>query len=351
MIPEHARKTQVTRTDNKAMIYQLNPCSVRNGLEQGTRVCIFLCAYFWLVVRFFIKESKRTEQGVSMANEEHLKLLWRGYDVWNQWRQEYPEIKPDLSSVNLSYTNLSYTNLRHTRLNDATLRFVDLSHADLDNAHFYNTTLSRVIFAWNDLRIVEGLETVFHFDRSIVDLNTVQLPEGPTRTVFLRGVGFPDTLVEYYDSLYNSPLQFSSCFISYSHEDNVFAQRIWKNLQDKGVRCWFAPHDLRPGDYHHSRIDEAIHVHENALILLSEHSVESNWVKHEIMTARAREVKQERTVLFPVRLDNAIMETTKDWAMQLRDTRHIGDFTNWQDEKTYQEKFAELLRHLKVGLK
>ena len=31
-----------------------------------------------------------------MANKEHLAILGQGIDVWNQWRKENAEVKPDL---------------------------------------------------------------------------------------------------------------------------------------------------------------------------------------------------------------------------------------------------------------
>ena len=34
-----------------------------------------------------------------MANKEHLAILKQGVEVWNKWRKENPEIKPDLSDV------------------------------------------------------------------------------------------------------------------------------------------------------------------------------------------------------------------------------------------------------------
>src|SRR6516225_1335339 len=36
-----------------------------------------------------------------MANQEHLEILKRGKDPWNQWRKEHPEIVPDLSNADL----------------------------------------------------------------------------------------------------------------------------------------------------------------------------------------------------------------------------------------------------------
>src|SRR3978361_1802399 len=54
---------------------------------------------------------------------------------------------------------------------------------------------------------------------------------------------------------------------------------IWQAL---GVRCWFAPHDVQGGKKLHEQIDEAIQVHDRLLLLLSEASMNSEWVKTEM---------------------------------------------------------------------
>jgi hypothetical protein len=60
------------------------------------------------------------------------------------------------------------------------------------------------------------------------------------------------------------------------------------------------------------------------------------------------ERKQRRTVLFPIRLDDAVMETDEAWAANIRRTRHIGDFREWKDHDKYKEAFARLMRDLKA---
>jgi len=114
------------------------------------------------------------------------------------------------------------------------------------------------------------------------------------------------------------------------------------------IPCWFALHDLQPGNYFRERIDQAIHTQEKLLLLLSEHSVSSGWVRYEVELTLARENRQQRESLYPVRLDDAIFSCTASWAASLQATRHIGDFTGWQEEQRYQEAFALLLRHLKT---
>jgi hypothetical protein len=53
------------------------------------------------------------------------------------------------------------------------------------------------------------------------------------------------------------------------------AKRLHADLQAEGVRCWFALEDMKIGDRIRQRIDEAIHLQDKLLLLLSEHSIES----------------------------------------------------------------------------
>ena len=66
-----------------------------------------------------------------MANHEHLNILWQDVEVWNQWRQEHPDIQPDLGGTNLSR---GHANLRGTNLSGVDLSWNDLSGANLSEA-------------------------------------------------------------------------------------------------------------------------------------------------------------------------------------------------------------------------
>ena len=66
-------------------------------------------------------------------------------------------------------------------------------------------------------------------------------------------------------------------------------------------------------------------------------------------TAFEKGRKQGRTVLFPIRLDDAVMETEEAWAADIRRTRHIGDFCGWKGHEKYTEAFGRLMRDLKAG--
>jgi uncharacterized protein YjbI with pentapeptide repeats len=260
-----------------------------------------------------------------------------------------------LSGAKLIGADLTKADLSGTKLIGADLTGADLSKADLRNAHLSGANLTHAvlhetIFGNVDLTGVIGLETCTHRGPSTIDHRTLQISE-LLPLPFLRGVGLPDRLIDYLPSLFDQAIQYFSCFISYSAKDQDFAERFHADLQNKALRCWFAPHDLRIGDKFLDKIDAAIRLRDKVLLILSEHSIKSDWVEAEVMTAFEEERKREQTVLFPIRLDNAVMDTNKAWASMLRTQRHIGDFRRWKDHDGYKGSFERVLRDLATPTK
>jgi hypothetical protein len=116
-------------------------------------------------------------------------------------------------------------------------------------------------------------------------------------------------------------------------------------LLNKGVRCWFAPHDMPIGGKILDEIDAAIRLRDKLLLIVSGHSIESDWVEDEVTKAFEEERKREQIALFPIRLDNAVLDTKEAWAAKLR-ARNIGDFTRWKEHSAYQKSFERVLRDL-----
>jgi uncharacterized protein YjbI with pentapeptide repeats len=253
----------------------------------------------------------------------------------------------NLSGANLCGANLGNTNLAGASLSKANLREADLSFAILDGADLSSAKMRWTTIADMDLRKTKGLAEIQHEGPSPVALYSVQLPQDGSALHFLRGAGVPDEWIDDYCIRMMHPIQYYSCFIGYSSKDKALASRLHADLQDHGVRCWIAQEDLKTGDKIRARIDEAIHLQEKLLLLLSEHSIASTWVENEVEAALEREDRQQREVLFPVRLDEAVIQTSRAWAATLRRTRHIGDFTCWTDPQAYQQAFTRLLRDLK----
>jgi len=209
-------------------------------------------------------------------------------------------------------------------------------------------TLYGTVFGDTNLTAVQGLETCVHLGPSILDHHTL-VCSGPLPLAFLRGCGLPEALIDYLPSLLNEPFQFYSCFISYTSKDYAFVKRLHADLQNKGVRCWFAPEDLPIGAKTRVIIDESIGVYDKLLLILSKTSVASPWVEQEVETAIKQESKRGTTILFPVRIDNAVMTIETGWPALIRNTRNIGDFRRWKAHDVYQKAFDRLLRDLKAA--
>jgi hypothetical protein len=84
------------------------------------------------------------------------------------------------------------------------------------------------------------------------------------------------------------------------------------------------------------------------LLVVSQHSIKSNWVEDEIEQALEQEQKRDQVVLFPICLDQKVRTTVKAWASKLRRARHIGDFTRWKDHDAYKQSFERVVRDLTV---
>ncbi len=372
-----------------------------------------------------------------MANNEHLKILNQGVEVWNKWRAEKaaktalrglgPDLRgadlkgfnlseahlvsSDLSGADLSKAKLVQADLRNAQLTGARLRDADLSGANLKGAGLSEADLSgtdliradlsyafltganlyqadltganlegaelegarligarlaganlreaiagRTIFGEIDFRDATALETVRHMSPSTVGIDTIHRSHGKIPESFLRGCGVPEAFIEYMRSLTLGPVEWYSCFISYSTRDQSFAERLYTDLQAHGVRCWFAPHDIQGGRKILEQIDQAIRLHERLLLILSPESLNSEWVKSEITKAQKREIQERKHVLFPVRLcsfeslrgwESFDADTGKDLAREIREY-FIPDFSNWADQESYRKAFDQLLRDLRA---
>jgi hypothetical protein len=92
------------------------------------------------------------------------------------------------------------------------------------------------------------------------------------------------------------------------------------------------------------------------LLILSDASMNSPWVKTEIANARAREEQQKRQMLFPITL--VPFDRIKAWKLFDADTGidsareireyYVPDFSNWKDHNSYSRAFERLVQDLKA---
>ncbi len=279
-------------------------------------------------------ESNLSRVGLSMANLSMANLSGANLS------------EAGLIMANLMKAKLVGANLSKAGLNGANLSGAYLSGADLDRADFFHTILGDI-----DLSYVKNLDTVRHTGPSTIGIDTLYNSQGNIPEAFLRGCGVPDIYIEYAHSLTSKAIEFYSCFISHSTADKAFADRLYADLQAKGVRCWYAPHDMMGGKKIHDQIGEAIRQHEKLLLILSESSINSEWVKQEITKAKKREDTEGKRVLFPI----SLIEYSKIQEWEFPDSKgrdlaeeimlyYIPSFIGWEkDNDTYTTEFEKLL--------
>jgi uncharacterized protein YjbI with pentapeptide repeats len=282
----------------------------------------------------------------------------------------------DLRGVDLKRASLCDANLYLAILDKASFFYTDFSRADLKEASLRGANLSKAIFggtnvSFTDLSMIEGLRDVTHFSPSILGRETLINSKGQIPDAFLRGCGFSDWEIEsaklynpnlsneevnqilykLYDLRAQQPLQISPLFISYSHGDSSFVDKMEESLNEKGIRFWRDIHDATAGRLE-KQIDRAISHNPTVLLVLSENSIKSDWVEHEVRTARELEKETGRDVLCPVALDDSWK--TSPWpkrVMQQVMEYNILDFSKWKDDAEFGKLFKKLIDGLELFYK
>jgi uncharacterized protein YjbI with pentapeptide repeats len=276
--------------------------------------------------------------------------------------------KTDLTKAYLSGLNLRRADLSGARLTGASLttsnlleaKFID---ADLTGTDFSAASVGGTVFANSDLSRVIGLESLDHRGPSHISIDTFLLSEGKIPEVFLRGCGLSDADVEYaklsnprwdmekidtmlykiYQLRAAQGLQISPLFISHSNADSKFVDKIGDHLAEKGIRFWREVHAAKAGRIE-KQIDPAIRQNPKVLLILSEHSIESDWVEHEVKEASRLKKETGRDVFCPIVLD----DSWKDRRGPRRNVEQIMeynilDFSGWRDDSTFDVLFRKLI--------
>ena len=169
-----------------------------------------------------------------------------------------------------------------------------------------------------------------HVGPSTIGIDTIYKSKGNIPEVFLRGAGVPEDFIVYMRSLVGKAIDFYSCFISYSSQDDDFAQRLYADLQAKNVRCWKFDENAKWGEPVWGEIDTAIRHYDKLVVICSKHSLQSPPVIREIERALQKEDREHRNVLFPIRIDDYLFD---EWDHPRKAdvvSKVIGDFRGWK---------------------
>ena len=251
----------------------------------------------------------------------------------------------------------------------------NLSHATLDGTSFDGAKFQETIFHDVDLGNVSLSGAKFGGPAEVnrMTLARMRLPfQTPEKQAiligFLQGCGFSDWEIEaaklhspgltgeqitditykIHNLLTTQPVQISPLFISYSHDDGPFVDALERHLDDKSIRFWRDIHHATAGPLE-EQIDRAIRLNPTVVLVLSEHSVESDWVEYEARKARKVAKELKRDVLCPIALDDSWK--TCNWPERLKEQimeYNILDFSGWEEDESMKGLFDKLLKGLKL---
>ena len=309
----------------------------------------------------------------------------------------------DLSGADLSGANLRTADLNSAILSGAILSGADLGGADLSRADLGGADLGEARLGWANLRTADLSGANSAGQTATGQTSAGRTSAGQTQglyrcTVFgdtnltnaggdwipasIRGRSILTTqlspnLVGFHFCFFevvacpidsssicpHSPERRHSSWIPVS---SAIRQRITSLLtgstptsRTKGCAAGVLHMTFKAARRFTNKLTPRLKIHDRLLLILSPASIDSKWVKTEIMKASKREAQENRRMLFPVRLVD--FETLKRWecfnadlgtdlAQEIREY-YVPDFSNWKDHNSYQKEFEHLLRDLKTDEK
>ena len=262
----------------------------------------------------------------------------------------------DLRGANLSATNLNRANLNLANLREAELTVSSLVSVNLLESDWKGVLLADTVLADLDLSGCMGLPDTVHGRASYIGVDTLAKTaqglegdatgQGQVET-FFRCTGISEAYIDFFRAQIGQPIEFYSCFISYSHADKPFARRLYDSFQGRGIRCWLDEKEVRLGDPILEVVNQAIRVEDKLVLLCSRDSLASKWVHKELMAAFDREEREDRYMLIPLKLDETLDTWDGEYAPDVR-RRAWGDFTGWEkDNAKFESEFEKVVQALR----
>ena len=165
-----------------------------------------------------------------MANPDHVAIIQKGVEKWNEWRKKHHDVTPDLSrydfsgsslgeanlsaadlseanlakanlnasdlseanlakanlnAADLSEANLTKANLSYSNQSNANLTGANFSGAELKNTDFKKSMMGFCIFGDVDLSNARGLDSVSHVAPSTIGIDSLYKSQGNIPNIFL----------------------------------------------------------------------------------------------------------------------------------------------------------------------
>lgn len=129
-----------------------------------------------------------------------------------------------------------------------------------------------------------------------------------------------------------------SIFLSHNSKDKFFVRELAERLSKMGVKVWIDEAEIKVGDSLTEKIGKAIEEMDFVGVVLSQNSINSQWVQKELQIALQEEFRKKRVVVLPLLLEPVELPAF------LKDKLYA-DFTT---PEKFKESFPKLLKALKI---
>ncbi|MCL4552724.1 MAG: TIR domain-containing protein [Candidatus Marsarchaeota archaeon] len=218
----------------------------------------------------------------------------------------------------------------------------------LDNNPIRSTDIA--IDGYSDAQI--GYHLSILADRGLIDVIDTTSKESKTYSCFVKSVtwqGHDYLNSEMARSSENNPAGITNgsvakregrtvrVFLSYSHEDRAFVEKLATDLEANEIGVWYDDWDVDIGDVITTEIQKGLSESHYLTLVLSPAAIQSAWVQEEWATKLSQEISQGEVIVLP------ILYRERAVPLLLQDKKHC-DFTN---EANYKDSFQDLLRRLR----
>ncbi len=254
-----------------------------------------------------------------------------------------------LSDANLSGADLSGADLSGAKLTGANLTGANFFGANLTGAVFLEAQAAETKFGNVDMSEVVGLSTVRHSGPSSIGIDTVYRSHGEIPEVFMRGAGVPESFIGFVKSLEGQKQQMYACTISYAGADQRFCDRLYADLQARGIRTWYFPKHSKRSKEFFQEIQIYNRIFDKVIFVCSKHSLNPRSIVHEIDTNLKRERMEHKDVFYPVLLDDFLYTAWQHPHKRLVEERVAADFRGWtRSDNRYQQGLKKLIASLRL---
>ena len=281
----------------------------------------------------------------------------------------------NLRGANLSRANLDRANLTGADLTGATLNGTALTRTNLTNAIFresdfyeavFNTTpmngadfngsiMGYTVFQNCNMSEALGLDAVRHDAPSTLGVDSLFRSEGTIPDAFLTGVGSPEYLAAFQQSISGSQTLSADYFIACAAGDAAFATKLQDDLRANGARCWIFPENARGSALVDRRstseeeeIERWIRHYEKLIVVCTSEGFGSETIRNDIIAAREAQESRDQWVLFLVCGDGSMNSPRDRYARELNTAHRVFDLPGQaENSEEYRQAVADLAAALK----